>query len=415
MANRYWVGGTGDWSEQNHWSDTSGGIVGVILTLEINNGGSGYVESDILDISGGGDGNANFEVLSVDGNGAITSISLLAGGKYYPVSNDILCSGGTGAGATVNILTTTEGPGVPTSSDDVFIDNNSAPSGPTWWSIASWADGYCKNFNDICDNSNFQFDSNAITYVYGSLLLGANHIYTNTPAHFTLMSDSNETITSNGCTISELALYGTGSVSLNDDIVTLSYIDVSNGTFYTNDKAVTCATFSPSISATLYMGNSIFNVLNFNINGATAIYPGGSLIQVRDTVNADVQGSDNTNNCPLNNIEFLGQTCGVGGVLIFNNLKVPPGSTVTTNAANLQFNSLSCSGTAGNIVTINGNEGYMYCYSGVISLDYVDISDCNAGGGARFYAGTHSVDGTGNTGWIFTAPPKTPLPAFYRY
>jgi hypothetical protein len=44
--------------------------------------------------------------------------------------------------------------------------------------------------------------------------------------------------------------------------------------------------------------------------------------------------------------------------------------------------------------------------SGTVSVDFLSISSSNATGGATWYAGNNSVNGGGNTGWIFTAPPQ---------
>src|SRR3989304_375864 len=31
MANRYWIGGTGNWNDTAHWSETSGGAGGAVI------------------------------------------------------------------------------------------------------------------------------------------------------------------------------------------------------------------------------------------------------------------------------------------------------------------------------------------------------------------------------------------------
>lgn len=41
--------------------------------------------------------------------------------------------------------------------------------------------------------------------------------------------------------------------------------------------------------------------------------------------------------------------------------------------------------------------------TGTVVSDYLELVDSSAGGGADFYAGAHSVDGGGNTGWAFVA------------
>ena len=40
--------------------------------------------------------------------------------------------------------------------------------------------------------------------------------------------------------------------------------------------------------------------------------------------------------------------------------------------------------------------------SGVVSCDYLDISNSNATGGAKWYTGKHSNNTTNNSGWIFS-------------
>ena len=66
-------------------------------------------------------------------------------------------------------------------------------------------------------------------------------------------------------------------------------------------------------------------------------------------------------------------------------------------------------GTAGNVVTINSQTaGFPFTMSktsGTVSSDYLSIRDSIVTGGASWYAGANSTNVSGNTGWIFTAPP----------
>ena len=69
-------------------------------------------------------------------------------------------------------------------------------------------------------------------------------------------------------------------------------------------------------------------------------------------------------------------------------------------------------GTVGNVTTINssvsGTQFTLSKSSGTVSTDYMSIQDSNATGGATWNAGTHSVNVSNNTGWIFaTAPTLT--------
>jgi hypothetical protein len=77
----------------------------------------------------------------------------------------------------------------------------------------------------------------------------------------------------------------------------------------------------------------------------------------------------------------------------------------TTTVTNWNVN-----GTPGNLVVLISNSAGPATFnlsksSGIVSSDYLNISYSNAIGGAAWYAGSNSVDGGGNTGWIFTAPP----------
>lgn len=79
---------------------------GQVITVAVNNAGTGYVPTDILLITGGG-ADASFTVNTVNGSGAITSVTLLNPGTGYSNASNVATAGGTGTGATVNITATT--------------------------------------------------------------------------------------------------------------------------------------------------------------------------------------------------------------------------------------------------------------------------------------------------------------------
>lgn len=76
---------------------------GKVQSIEIANGGSGYVVNDILTIDSGND-DCTFKVLTVDESGTITDVILVNGGTGYAVGNTIATTGGTGTLATMNII-----------------------------------------------------------------------------------------------------------------------------------------------------------------------------------------------------------------------------------------------------------------------------------------------------------------------
>ncbi len=81
-----------------------------------------------------------------------------------------------------------------------------------------------------------------------------------------------------------------------------------------------------------------------------------------------------------------------------------PGTGTTTLISGQGLNN----GT--NLITFTSSSGdaTVSKSSGVLAWDYVSLTNIPSTGGATFYAGSHSVDGGGNTGWIFTDAPVPP-------
>ena len=84
------------------------------------------------------------------------------------------------------------------------------------------------------------------------------------------------------------------------------------------------------------------------------------------------------------------------------------GTTQTTT--NLTLNS-----SAGNVLTIDsltaGVAATISVATGDLEYDYLSLKDSTAAGGATFYAGSHSTDVSGNSGWLFQdAPGDAALP-----
>lgn len=88
-------------------------------------------------------------------------------------------------------------------------------------------------------------------------------------------------------------------------------------------------------------------------------------------------------------------------------------SSTTTTVTNWNVN-----GTSGKLMTISastsGTAATLSCASGTISSDYLSLKDSTATGGASFYAGTHSTNVSGNTGWTFSGPPTFTQTAIAR-
>lgn len=161
MANRYWVGGTGNWTDDiNHWATSSGGSPGL-------------------------------------GN-------------------------------------------LPTPTDDVFVDANSGFGSGGAISL----DGG-RECHDFISNSghSYTIDSGNALDVYGSLTLEAGVTFDSSYVDFYSV-DINETITSSGVELPYIDFYGTGSWTLQDNLVISNLFYQNNGTFDANDHNVTAYNFS---------------------------------------------------------------------------------------------------------------------------------------------------------------------------
>lgn len=90
-------------------------------------------------------------------------------------------------------------------------------------------------------------------------------------------------------------------------------------------------------------------------------------------------------------------------------LNVGSGRSITfTSGAIYNITNWNVFGAAGSLVTITATTpGTFFTLSkssGIVTSDYLSVKDSIATGGASFYAGSHSVNVSGNTGWIFTDP-----------
>lgn len=84
--------------------------------------------------------------------------------------------------------------------------------------------------------------------------------------------------------------------------------------------------------------------------------------------------------------------------------------TVTsTSGINVTLTNFDATGSSGHIITFNttsaGSAASFTKSSGSVSTDYLSLKDSTATGGATWYAGANSTNVSGNSGWIFTAPP----------
>lgn len=347
MANRFWVGGTGNWSDTDHWSTESGGS-----------------------------------------NGADT----------------------------------------PTSSDNVFIDSNSGFGAGGTITLDGMVTQECNDFT-LSSGHTYTITGGQLNF-YGSVTLESTVTFN--VASPTFKNTTSETITSNGVVFGgeEFNVTGTGTLTLQDDLETTGQFYQSNGTFDANDNNLIANSFyfyaDTGYTPTVVMGSGTWEVTgNGNVWGVdennseiVTITCETSTIKLTDSSenqkNFAPQANDSVGKV-YNNIWLTGTGTGIfsigGGTSnTFNDFKCdnPPHEIRFYGEDTTTVSTFNVSGTVGNLITISSEdeelEGLQHtlsCASGVISCDYLDISNSNATGGAAWYAGSHSNDTTNNDGWLF--------------
>ena len=234
---------------------------------------------------------------------------------------------------------------------------------------------------------------------------------------------SSHTITSAGKIFVKAEFFAVGGTyTLADAFIASSTTTLTNGTLDTAGFNLTAGTFlsTNTNTRTLDIEDSTITV---NSGGATTQW------NLSTTTNLTFIVTNSTIVCGLAtaNTQFR------GGTVTYNDISITVGTGTMRFSHAFTFNNMTMSavgartvifdnnttftmtgsnfltGTAGNVVTIVSNSGGSQATlskaSGEISVDYLDLTDSNATGGADWYAGANSADSSNNDGWIFTAPP----------
>lgn len=231
------------------------------------------------------------------------------------------------------------------------------------------------------------------------------------------------TITTNGKVLGNITFNGVGGAwELQDALTSTGTLNVTNGSFATNDHNITVALFNSSNSnvRTISFGSSTVSItlalsVAFTFSTSTNLTFNAGTSTVKFIANSTATSGGSWGGKTFYNIWV--NTTGTGvfqstGSLTFNNLKIDAGRTFNvTTGSTLTGTSITATGTVGSIITwqsvTSTNTWNLVIGSGTIICDYLSLRDSAASGGATFYAGSHSTDVSNNSGWIFTDPPSS--------
>jgi hypothetical protein len=320
--------------------------------------------------------------------------------------------GGTGTWdptSTANWSTSSggsSGASVPSAAQNAIFDANSGGGVVTVEDTGGGNFPECANL--ICTGFTGSIDS--VLYglnVNGNVTLSSGGDYTS--LNFYVIVGTTCTLTTVGKRIYGLSLESGATVTLADDL------DIQNfafgvGTFTTNNFNVVADT--TYITGTLNMGSSTFTVIGgaWYADPLSTINAGTSTILITD--GAAFDGGDQT----YYNLN-IGASLGLSGNNTFNTISnsAQPITIFFDSGSTQTVTNFTVSGTAGNLVTLRGSSTSstsprwsLSKASGTVSVNYLNIRNSNATGGAAWYAGANSTNNPAspsNLGWIFTAPP----------
>ena len=406
--NLYWVGGTGAWSDGNHWSTTSGGApVGCAPTIPDN---------------------VFFDANSFTSAGQTMTIDVL---NAY--CNDMTWTGVTNnpmvSGPNTNALRVygsfTLGRGM-TWAFDGRISFEALSPGKTITSVGNILPKslYFNGTGSWTLGDSLSQNTGAVIYLNnGNWSTGGNNV-----------RSSGITVNTTGTvTLDTSVLYVTGSGGWT---VTSGTISGASSTFYMlNGGAFTGGNFAyrdvtypntngGSVNAQSFRDIYFGGAGTINSSRCRNVYIGGQgTMYARDTVqHVEILGSAYISNLKANYLlahqggsvavsvidtalflqstkfgsnSFVDLTFGQGYTFTLF-----PGSTLTVQR------DLNIGGTGSFPVRIKtdtiGRQATFSKPSGIVCVDFIRISDLIATGGATYYAGANSQDFGNNVGWIFT-------------
>lgn len=380
--------------------------------------------SDFKDITGAGAGSWNLSAISggsgdCQGNSGITFTApvtrfWVGGAGNWDSTGEWSASSGGASGATV-----------PLSQDTAIFDANSFAA----------ADQVVLNMPRLAkhidctgvDTAAFFSSSLVNQTIFGNLTFQAGMgTWIGGANNFILEGRGAQTITSAGVTfgnsLSSIFVINTfgGSYTMQDTLTLFGNLQINNGNFNANNFSITMNQYNASATSftrSITMGSGTWNltgagniwsvnpsgltitpntstILISNTSGAIKTFAGGGLTYSNLTISGGGAGA----------VQFTGSnTFNVFTINAPKTVEFTAGTTTTVS----QF---IATGSVGNIITIRSITAAQHTLSkasGIVSANWLNLTNSNATGGATWYAGANSVDNGGNSGWIFANAPTT--------
>lgn len=201
-------------------------------------------------------------------------------------------------------------------------------------------------------------------------------------------------------------------------------LDLINGTFNSNNYNLVVSTYLSFLDAsygyniplphstTVNLGTSSVSGSRVTIAGSDKITLNASQATL-STAGTFYAGTGHS----IGKLTFpdIGVSCEVGGTFSLGTFEIPPTTVrVKFNSGSvITVNTLIATGTVSHQIILQsytaGQAWTLSSPSGTKNCNYLTLSDSHAIGGAIWNAGANSIDGGGNTGWVF----NTVVPCVY--
>jgi hypothetical protein len=328
----------------------------------------------------------------------------------------------------------TGGASVPTAADNVFFDANSNTGTGAFTVTMATSPRVCRDLtiSGLDGTMTLAGVSTIGLTVSGSLTFPATN-FNRTYSGVTTFNatTTGKTITTNGVAFgNNVAFNGVGGEwTLNSAFSCgSSSLTVNNGIFNTNGFNVTAASLFSNSGTTR----------TINLTSSTVALNGSTPLSLSTTNFTLIAGTSQINlsssivqfdglGLTFNNVSFTNTNKSfvtITGSNTFNTFTV---ITNTASPTTILFDAFSTTtvtnwnvnGVVGNLVTLNSSDSLniftLSKLGGIVSSDYLSINNSTATGGATWYAGANSVNVSGNSGWIFTAPPAASTGNFLQF
>lgn len=404
FSQRLWVGA----------SDSFSFSTGTKRTITCN-GSITLTNVDFVDIIGAGSATWSGTSIGNCGNnsgitftGAVTRYWVGDNGNYHATTNWSTSSGGS------------SGASMPLPQDTAIFDANSIT---TTGRVIDTLNGLrvgTVNFTGVLNSPTFGHGT-FVTHFFGSITFISAMTLS---SHHHLRGRGTHTVTTGGQSMSTNLLEydcGTGNYTFQDDFTANASVHYKSGTINGGSAnfSLTGFFFNGGVTRTVNMGSGTWTLTG------TGVWSGSSFANV--TINSNTSTIKLTDNSASNKtFGFSGggpytynklwiATAGSGRVEIFRTntfttLQIDAGAIVRFPSTLTQtIGTWTATGASGNVITIDSSTGgsaaTLSKSSGTVSSDWLSLKDSTATGGASWYAGANSTNVSGNSGWIFTAPP----------